>query len=84
VRSASEIQLVKNLSIAGDQDEITATLAMDEHNIAVFLEMPQFTKIEFFSTETLTIVNSRTVASTEGRILLYHRGLLITQKENDI
>jgi hypothetical protein len=82
VSSATNIQHEKNLPIAGDEDQTTAHMAMDEHYITIILEMPQLTKIYFISTETLTLVDSMTVASIDGRILRYHRGLLITQKQN--
>jgi hypothetical protein len=83
VNSATDIQHLDNLSIAGDEDEKrAANVAMDECYIAVLLQTQQSTKIDFVSTESLSFEFSRIINASEGRILRYHRGLLILQKEN--
>jgi len=84
VNSSTDIQRLINLSIAGDEDEKrTTSMAMDEHYVAVFLQMQQTTETDFVSTESWTIME-RSPTITDGRILHYHRGLLITQKDNCI
>ena len=86
VNSSTDIQRLINLSIAGDEDEKrTTSMAMDEHYIAVFLETQQSTETYFISTESWTILEqSPTITNADGRILQYHRGLLITRKDNCI
>jgi hypothetical protein len=84
VSRATDIKHVLDLPITGDEDHRTAHVEMDEHYIVVCQEMAELTKVDFFSTETLTIVDSMRIAATEGRLLKYHRGLLITKKGHHI
>ena len=82
VISGTDIQHVTDVSITEDCG--TAHVQMDERSIAVFLEKSQSTLIEFISTATLSVEHSMEVPATDGRILRYHRGLLITKNENFI
>jgi hypothetical protein len=83
VNSATDIQHLVDLPIVGDEDEKrTTNVAIDERYIAVFLEMQQTTKIDFFSTESLSFEFSQLINASEGHVLQYHRGLLILKKEN--
>jgi hypothetical protein len=80
VISATDIQHVTDVSITEDCG--TAHVQMDERYIAVFLEKSLSTQIEFISTATLSVEHSMEVAATDGRILRYHRGVLITKNAN--
>ena len=82
--SATDIQHVIDLPILGEKDHKKAYVAMDEHYIVVFIEMPQFMKIDFLAVETLVVEHSMTVAVTDDCILRYHNGILITRMENHI
>jgi hypothetical protein len=84
VNSATDIQHVIDLPIPGGKYHDKAYLAMDEHFIVVFIEMPQFMKIHFLAVETLVVEHSMTVAVTDDCILRYHNGILITLKDNHI
>ena len=85
VNTATDIHQLVDLSIAGDENENrTTSVAMDECYIAVFLQMKQTTETYFVSTKSWAIIEDSTMNSTDGRILLYHRGVLITQKDNCI
>ena len=84
VDSATDIEHLVDLAIAGDENKKrTTNVAMDERYIAVFLKTWQSTKVYFVCTESWTILE-RTPTITDGRIVHYHRGLLITQKNNCI
>ena len=83
VNSATDIQHLVDLPVAGDEDQKRTTkVAMDESYIVVLLQMQEATEIDFISTESLSLEFSRIINATEGQILRYHRGLLILQKEN--
>ena len=82
VSSATDIQHVLDESITEDCG--LAHVKMDERYIAVFLEKAQSTRIDFISTATLNVEQSMQVAASDGRILRYHRGLLITKNANFI
>ncbi len=86
VDSATDIHHLVDLSIAGDEyQKRTTNVAMDERYIAVFLQMEQFTKVYFVCTESWTILErSPTITDADGRIVHYHPGLLITQKNKCI
>jgi len=86
VNSSTDIQHLDDVSVAGDEGQKrTTNVAMDRRYIAVFLETQASTKIYFVCTETWTILErSLTITATDGRILHYHPGLLITQKDNYI
>ncbi len=82
VNSATDIQHLVDLPIAGDEDEKrTTNVAIDERYIAVFLQTQEATNINFVSTESLSFEFSRIIDASEGRTHRYHRGLLIMQKE---
>jgi hypothetical protein len=80
VISATDIQQVTNVSIFEDCE--TAHVELDERYIAVFLEKSQSTQIDFISTATLKVEHSMEVPASDGRILRYHRGILITKNAN--
>ena len=80
VISATDIQHVADVSITEDCG--VARVQMDERYIAVFLKKSQSTQIEFISTATLSVEHSMEVPATDGRILRYHRGVLITKNAN--
>ena len=83
VNSATDIEHLVDLPVAADEDQKrTANVAMDESYIVVLLQMEAATEMDFISTESLSLEFSRIINSSEGRILQYHRGLLILQKEN--
>jgi hypothetical protein len=86
VNSATDIEHLVDLPVAGDENyNRTTNVAVDERYIAVFLETWQSTETFFFSTESWTLMEwSPTLTDVDGRILLYRRGLLITQKDNCI
>ena len=85
VNSATDIEHLVDLPVAGDEDHKkikTTNVAMDERYIVVLLQMQEATEMDFISTESLSLEFSRIINASEGRILQYHRGLLILQKEN--
>jgi hypothetical protein len=85
VDSATDIHHLVDLSIAGDEyHKRTTNVAMDERYIGIFLETWHSTKVYFVCTESWTIEDSATFPDSKGRIIHYHPGLLITQKDNFI
>jgi hypothetical protein len=85
VNSSTSIRHLVDLPIAGNEHHNRKTdVAMDEHYIAIFLQMKKCTNINFVSTKSLIVEDSRTVDATEGHILRYHLGLLITKNGNCI
>jgi hypothetical protein len=84
VNSATDIEHLVDLPVAGDEYQKRATgLALDGRYIAVLLKTLMSTKVYFVCTESWT-TDSATFHASKSRIIHYHPGLLITQKDNCI